>query len=126
MWRLVITAALLSGVVGCDEAEGEDVPFLGPPPPPSPTPIAHGDLNPRMLRRFHPLHAAEIENVDQVALGKMLYFDPRLSRRQGNSCNTCHPLDRHGTEDRATAGKRNAPTVFNAATLNAQFWDGRV
>jgi cytochrome c peroxidase len=130
MWRLIVVAALLSGGVGCGDAEG--VPFLGPSPPPSPATIAHADLNPRMLRRFRSLRAPTIENSDQVALGKMLYFDPRLSRNHDISCNTCHPLDRHGTEDRATSigssgkpGKRNAPTVLNAATQIAQFWDGR-
>lgn len=133
MWRfVVVVAALLSGAVGCSDDDETDVPFLGPPPPPSPATIAHADLNPRMLRRFRPLQAPSIENGDQVALGKMLYFDPRLSRNQDISCNTCHPLDRHGAEDRATSigssgkpGKRNAPTVFNAATHIAQFWDGR-
>lgn len=85
-----------------------------------------------MLRRFRALHAPPVENSDQVTLGKMLYFDPRLSRTLEISCNTCHPLDHHGVEDRATSigssgkpGKRNAPTVFNAATHIAQFWDGR-
>jgi cytochrome c peroxidase len=122
MSRLAITAALLSGIVGCGEADGT-VPYLGPSPPPSPASIAHDDLNPRMLRRFRPLHAPEVENFDQVTLGKMLYFDPRLSRRQDMSCNTCHPLDHYGT---SVGGKRNAPTVFNVATQLAQDWDGRV
>jgi cytochrome c peroxidase len=132
MWRLVLVLGMLSGVVGCDAAEG-GIPFLGPPPPPSPATLARGeDLNPRMLRRFKPLRAPEVENGDQVALGKMLYFDPRLSRKHDMSCNTCHPLDHHGTEERPTSigaegkhGKRNAPTVFNSASHIAQFWDGR-
>jgi cytochrome c peroxidase len=132
MWRLVIAAMLVSGAVGCSEDDDSDVPFLGPPPQARPAAVVNPDLNPRMLRRFRPLHAPTVENSEQVALGKMLYFDPRLSRNHDISCNTCHPLDRHGTEERATSigssgkpGKRNAPTVFNAATHIAQFWDGR-
>lgn len=68
----------------------------------------------------------------QVALGKQLFFDARLSRDGDVSCNTCHRLDRAGVDQRATsigskgkAGQRNAPTVFNAAWHVAQFWDGR-
>jgi cytochrome c peroxidase len=114
MWRFVIAAALLSGVVGCGDAEG--VPFLGPSPPPSPPSIAREDLNPRMLRRFRPVHP-DTENADQVALGKMLYFDPRLSRKENTSCNTCHALDRHATPI------SNHGTVFNAAAHIARFWD---
>ena len=57
--------------------------------PPSPPSIAREDLNPRMLRRFRPLHPAPPRTREQVALGKMLYFDPRLSRTT-ISCNTCH------------------------------------
>ena len=116
MWRFVVVVAL-SGAVGCGDAEG--VPFLGPSPPPSPLAIAHDDLNPRMLRRFRPVHP-DAENAEQVALGKMLYFDPRLSRKQKTSCNTCHPVDRHA----APIHKRDSPTVFNAPAHIAQFWDG--
>jgi cytochrome c peroxidase len=62
----------------------------------------------------------------------MLYFDARLSRDHDLSCNSCHPLDRGGTDHASVSigtdgqrGKRNAPTVFNAANQIAQFWDGR-
>jgi cytochrome c peroxidase len=62
----------------------------------------------------------------------MLYFDARLSRDHDLSCNSCHPLDRGGTDHASVSigtdgqrGKRNAPTVFNSANQIAQFWDGR-
>jgi cytochrome c peroxidase len=68
----------------------------------------------------------------KVKLGRILYYDPRLSANQKISCNTCHPLDAYGAESTAVStghknqkGNRNAPTVYNAAGHFAQFWDGR-
>ncbi len=67
-----------------------------------------------------------------VHLGKMLYFEPRLSRSHLISCNTCHNVGLGGTDNVETSighgwqkGPRNAPTVFNAVFNTAQFWDGR-
>jgi cytochrome c peroxidase len=69
---------------------------------------------------------------EKVELGKMLYFDPRLSSNGTVSCFTCHNVMEGGDDHRPTsigvhgqAGGRNAPTVWNAAFLSAQFWDGR-
>ena len=68
----------------------------------------------------------------KVRLGRMLYYDPRLSASQQISCNTCHGLDAYGAEQKPVStghknqkGRRNAPTVYNAAGHFAQFWDGR-
>src|SRR5512141_413748 len=96
MWRSVLVGAL-SGAVGCSDAQGGQIPDLGPPAPTAS--IAKSiDFNPRLLRRFRPLHAAPEENVNVVALGKLLFFDPRLSHDGDLSCNSCHPLDRGGTD----------------------------
>ncbi len=69
---------------------------------------------------------------DKVELGKMLYFDPRLSASDLISCNTCHNLGTGGVDLQETSvghawqkGPRNAPTVLNSAFNVAQFWDGR-
>jgi len=71
-------------------------------------------------------------NPEKVELGKMLYFDPRLSASGLISCNTCHNLGMGGGDNLETSighgwhkGPRNAPTVFNAVFNVAQFWDGR-
>jgi cytochrome c peroxidase len=71
-------------------------------------------------------------NDAKVNLGRMLYYDPRLSRNQDISCNTCHDLAKYGVDGqpvsdghRGQKGTRNAPTVYNAAGLFVQFWDGR-
>ncbi len=68
----------------------------------------------------------------KVSLGKMLYFDPRLSASQLLSCNSCHNLGLAGVDIQQTStghgwqkGPRNAPTVLNSAYNVAQFWDGR-
>ncbi len=69
---------------------------------------------------------------EKVVLGRMLYYEPRLSKSQQISCNTCHLLDKYGVDGQPTSdghkgqtGNRNAPTVYNAAGHLAQFWDGR-
>jgi len=69
---------------------------------------------------------------EKVDLGRMLFFDPRLSASQILSCNTCHNLAMGGDDNLETsighgwqAGPRNSPTVFNAVLNVAQFWDGR-
>jgi cytochrome c peroxidase len=68
----------------------------------------------------------------QVALGKKLYFDPKLSRDGTVACATCHDTSRGLTDRRATSegiddrvGRRNAPTTLNALFFSSQFWDGR-
>jgi len=74
----------------------------------------------------NPISSAKVE------LGKQLFFDPRLSIDGTVSCNTCHNVMASGTDSRPTSagidgqrGGRNAPTVWNAALLSTQFWDGR-
>jgi len=69
---------------------------------------------------------------ERIALGRMLYFDARLSRNQKISCNSCHDLAKYGVDNEPTSeghknqrGDRNSPTVYNAAAHFAQFWDGR-
>ena len=68
----------------------------------------------------------------KIQLGKMLFFDPRISASQLISCNTCHNLGMGGDDNLETSighgwakGLRNAPTVLNAVYNIAQFWDGR-
>ncbi len=68
----------------------------------------------------------------RLALGKMLFFDPRLSASHAISCASCHNIGLGGTDNQPTSighhwqhGGRNAPTVLNAVFNTAQFWDGR-
>ncbi|MCD4758423.1 MAG: cytochrome-c peroxidase [Arcobacteraceae bacterium] len=70
----------------------------------------------------------------KVELGKKLYFDPRLSKSNLISCNTCHNLAMGGDDDVGAAiGHKwtanphhlNSPTVYNSVLNAVQFWDGR-
>ncbi len=68
----------------------------------------------------------------KIDLGRMLYFDTRLSKNHDVSCNSCHDLAQYGvdrkrfsTGHRRQMGGRNSPTVYNAGGHIAQFWDGR-
>ncbi|WMJ75488.1 cytochrome-c peroxidase [Cytophagaceae bacterium ABcell3] len=69
---------------------------------------------------------------EKVHLGKVLYFDKRLSKNNDISCNSCHDLTTFGVDNlsvspghKGQTGDRNSPTVLNAAFHTSQFWDGR-
>jgi cytochrome c peroxidase len=69
---------------------------------------------------------------ERVELGKMLYFETRLSESHAISCNSCHMVGLGGIDMLETSighrwqmGGRNSPTVLNAVFNSAQFWDGR-
>jgi cytochrome c peroxidase len=69
---------------------------------------------------------------DRIKLGKLLYFDSRLSSDGKVSCATCHNPKLGWSDGRPKAvgvegrmGPRNSPTVLNTAYQMHQFWDGR-
>ena len=85
------------------------------------------EVNKAMLALFAPLGEAP-ENPEnpmteaKIELGRMLYYDTRLSMDRSVSCNTCHDLASFGDDGRNVSqgihgqeGGRSAPTVFNAA-----------
>ncbi len=98
---------------------------------------ALSDLQLRALESFSPLPPdAFVEGMDRsealIELGKMLFYEPRLSKSGLISCNTCHNLATFGVDQLPVSvghawqkGPINAPTVLNAALHRAQFWDGR-
>lgn len=103
---------------------------------PVPAPAA-ATVDAGQLAMFAPL-PAEISSPAnpvtdaKVRLGRMLFYETRLSRARDQSCNSCHELDRYGADGEPTSrgfegrrGTRNAPSVYNAAGQIAQFWDGR-
>jgi cytochrome c peroxidase len=69
---------------------------------------------------------------EKADLGKMLFFDPRLSSSGQISCANCHNpelgwtdnLTRSFGHDRQT-GARNAMTILNVGYATSFFWDGR-
>jgi cytochrome c peroxidase len=65
-------------------------------------------------------------------LGKLLYFDPRLSGDNTISCATCHHPDKGWSDGHPRTigfgGKelgRHSPTVINSGYFEVQMWDGR-
>lgn len=95
-------------------------------------------LQARARAIFKPIPAAPDEirgeaiTQEKIDLGRMLFFDGRLSRSHLISCNTCHNLGTGGADNIPVAvghgwqkGPRNTPTVYNAIFNAAQFWDGR-
>jgi cytochrome c peroxidase len=108
----------------------------------TPDPMVHAadrtEINPRLLRRFKKVRK-QIDATPEkpaseamVVLGRMLFFDTRLSKTHDLSCNSCHDLERYGVDGQPTSigaagkrGRRNSPTVYQAAGHIRAFWDGR-
>src|SRR5688500_689836 len=80
------------------------------------------------------IHASFIGNdpVDKAALGKLLFFDPILSKDKTISCASCHKPDYAFADSSAVskgvggaAGSRNTPSAMNLSLQRVFFWDGR-
>jgi cytochrome c peroxidase len=108
--RLLVSALFLTLSAATAHAQGqwEALPDTAPAPADNPT------------------------TAEKVELGKMLYFDPRLSATGTVSCFSCHNVMEGGDDHMTTSagvhglkGGRNAPTVWNSAFHSVQFWDGR-
>lgn len=69
---------------------------------------------------------------DKIELGRLLFFDKRLSKDDTIACATCHipelafadgqPVS---TGIKGQKGDRSAPTAINRGFSKLQFWDGR-
>ena len=69
---------------------------------------------------------------DKIKLGRLLFFDARLSVNDSVACATCHVPEKAFTDNSRVAtginggqGTRNAPTVINRISGSEQFRDGR-
>jgi cytochrome c peroxidase len=87
-------------------------------------------VDPQIWRSLQP--AGNELNDARAALGRDLYFEPRLSKDGTVACATCHDVSRGFTDQRPASegagdkvGRRNAPSTLNALLLQTQFWDGR-
>lgn len=137
-FRLALAALLLSALItacGGSEQEESDAaasPEAAEPASPDATVLAEragGIFGPLPASMDGPGGPATVAEID---LGRMLYYDKRLSKNHDVACNSCHMLDRFGVDGEPTSpghrgqrGDRNSPTVYNAALHTAQFWDGR-
>lgn len=77
--------------------------------------------------------AGEAPTPERVDLGRLLFFDPVLSRGGTLSCAHCHRPELAFSDGRPTpVGRggavltRNAPTLYNVAFKERLFWDRRV
>lgn len=68
----------------------------------------------------------------KVILGKMLFFDPKLSGSNQVSCSSCHDPEIGWTDRRRVSlgndhleGSRNTPTILNVGARKTLFWDGK-
>jgi cytochrome c peroxidase len=68
----------------------------------------------------------------RIALGKQLFFDPRLSRTKKMSCETCHVPEKGWTDGLALSPRfdgsmntRHTPTLYGVAYYPDLYWDGR-
>ncbi len=131
--RAVLVLALGISVLGC-EAEPEESEFVyeGPPIPWAYAPFP--DV-------VEPVSNRSTEA--RVSLGRLLFYDPVLSRDEKTACATCHSehwgfsdglpksvgVDGEGPTGPGREGPnvtpRNAPTLWNVAFRASLFWDGR-
>jgi cytochrome c peroxidase len=70
--------------------------------------------------------------AEKAELGKVLFFDPRLSGSGKMACVTCHPWEKGWADGEKVSKKddgkmntRNTPTVVNVGYLPDLYWDGR-
>jgi len=88
--------------------------------------------SPVVAADFGPVKPMKVD-AKKAALGKRLFFDPRLSGDAAISCSTCH-IPAKGFADGLPLAKaypgsdgfRNTPTLINAAQKAAWFHDGRI
>jgi cytochrome c peroxidase len=139
---LIKTGALLAGAVsismlsGCDSAtaKAKDTGFKG-----ILNPVSQGavDANattdgiaPLAALPVHPAIPADNKQTDaKVALGKLLFFDPRLGGDASISCASCHdPSQGWGWAEDISRGYpgtvhwRNSQTVINSGYYPSLFW----
>jgi cytochrome c peroxidase len=115
---LVVALALLASAAGAADRDDNDrAAILALSPLPAP---ARDSTN-----RFSGNPAA-------IALGRALFFDPRLSRSGHMACATCHDPAAEWSGDAARLPRddgrlqpRHAPSLRNAGHARWFFWDGR-
>jgi len=123
-FSLFLTALIIAaGTIGCTKK--------------APKPEEAVTIDSTKLAAFKPLPVDMPSDSNPISpekaeLGRMLYFEKRLSKSQQFSCNSCHNLTTYGVDNQPVStghneqkGNRNSPTVYNAAGQIAQFWDGR-
>jgi cytochrome c peroxidase len=117
--RLIVASAIAAALVASAATAADEVALLAEArqvlePLPKETGIAEAPVS-----------------KERILLGRMLFFDPRLTVDANVSCATCHPPALYGTDALPTSigvkqrlHPRNAPTVLNAALAFVNHWRG--
>lgn len=140
---LLLSLAVPAALAGCNEEALQPKPkpaasvSSAPPAASSAAAPEKVVLDPEDLKSY-PVLPARFESdknpitEPKVTLGRMLFFETRLSKNHDISCNSCHDLQKYGVDGQRFSdghkkqkGGRNSPTVYNAGNHVAQFWDGR-
>lgn len=119
----LITAALIVGVAATVATRGEE----------SSDTSARARLKAQFRRPASvPFPETNPHTPERELLGRMLFFDPRLSGSATVSCATCHNPGLSWSDGLTTAVgsnmqalPRRTPTLLNLAWAPALFWDGR-
>ncbi|HSN03956.1 MAG TPA: cytochrome c peroxidase, partial [Nitrospira sp.] len=128
-WRKIGGVVLLAGV-GMTLALS---PVFGEKPAGSATPAPY--QLPTILGLEDPNTFVPAENpltAKKVELGRLLFFDKRLSKNDTIACVSCHLPDKGFTDGKRVStgingltGGRSAPASLNRVFSKGQFWDGR-
>lgn len=118
-YRLLLALSPLAlGLAGCGEAAASV-----PPLPPAPRGLEGKDLN---------VPADNPMTKEKAYLGKMLFFDKRLSKDGKMSCESCHVHEKAWTDGiqfstkfDGTKNTRNSPSLYNVGYQPYYYWDGR-
>ncbi|MGE0405455.1 MAG: cytochrome-c peroxidase [Candidatus Korobacteraceae bacterium] len=115
--------AVLLMVWGCSSAPREEV-----------ISVDTAQVQPPSLPRYEMMRVPEDNPLTQakIDLGKMLYYDKRLSGDESRSCYSCHLQENGLTDGKPTAIgayeaklPRASPTLWNIGFHQAYYWDGR-
>ena len=129
--RIMLVFVLALGGAKADERAGLADEYRRPPAEWPPFAVDEGvqaeDIGP-----LPPLPPVSWHTPESEALGKLLFFDPRLSGSGQLACISCHDPQLGWGDGRRVAaghgrqaGRRNAMTLLNAAYFDRLFWDGR-
>src|SRR5476651_22456 len=147
--RTIAAAAALLLISACNDPAGPGTPGAaagGPTATPAPALTAEAaaalaaQLPPATPLPANPAFLAEVKapadnplTPEKAQLGRMLFFDKRLSKDGSMSCAECHHVDLAYTDGRAVSpkvggalNKRNAPSMANLGLHeHGYYWDGR-
>lgn len=140
MYKSLIILALLFITVVCvsliqTDKEAENLRKLYSKPPAEwPIPTVDAGVQWKELGILPPSPLADpsdsVKNI--IELGKVLFFDARISASGKISCATCHQPEKNWTDGKEKSvghneavNKRNSPTIQNSWFYHKLFWDGR-